>query len=131
MSQLIRGVVLDTNIVIALYRNQPDAIHWLALQTEPPQITSVTWFEMLEGVQNSAAQRDTEALLSIFPLLSLTDADQAWAIDKLRRYRLARGVFANDMLIAAVADRLQQLLLTLNTKDMLKVLPPSLVVRPF
>ncbi len=70
-------------------------------------------------------------LLNTFETLALIEADQVWAEQQLITYRLSHGVEINDSLIASVCHRLQVPIYTQNVKDMRKLLPAALVVRPF
>jgi predicted nucleic acid-binding protein len=122
--------IIDTTILIHLFRGNKDAIAWLATQNNLG-ITSINRLEFIYGARGRIALVDSIALLNTFQTVHLTDTDQAWAEEQLTKYRLSRGVEINDSLIASVCYRLQIPIYTQNVKDMQKLLPPELVVKPF
>ncbi len=122
--------IVDTNILIELYRNLPAARVWIAAQNDLA-ISSVTWLEFMEGARGKAGQLRCLQIVAPFDIAYLTEADQQWAMAQLLRYRLSHGVSFKDCLIASASHRLQVPLYTQNVKDFLAVLPPSLVVKPY
>jgi predicted nucleic acid-binding protein len=52
-------------------------------------------------------------------------------MEQLSLYRLSDGVHPADVMIASVCHRIQVPIYTQNVKDMQKVLPSSLVIKPF
>jgi hypothetical protein len=52
-------------------------------------------------------------------------------MEQLGLYRLSDGVHPADVMIASVCHRIQVPIYTQNVKDMQKVLPSSLVIKPF
>jgi predicted nucleic acid-binding protein len=126
---MIAGIV-DTNILIELYRNLPAANIWAAGQTDLA-ITSITWLEFMEGARGKAGQARCQQIITPFDLLLLTGNDQRWAMNQLMRYRLSRGVSFKDCLIASAVHRLQVPIYTQNVKDFAAVLPIKLVIKPY
>ena len=70
-------------------------------------------------------------LLNTFEIVPLNEDDQKWAEQQLIRFRLSHGVEINDCLIASICHRLQIPIYTQNVKDMRKLLPAPLVIKPF
>jgi predicted nucleic acid-binding protein len=126
---MIAGIV-DTNILIELYRNLPAAKTWIAAQTDLA-ISSVSWLEFMEGARGKAGQAHCLAIIAPFAMVYLTDADQQWAMEQLLRYRLSYGLQFQDCLIASAAHRLHVPLYTRNARDFQAMLPAPLVVKPY
>jgi predicted nucleic acid-binding protein len=122
--------IVDTNILIELYRNLPRANTWATAQTNL-SITSITWLEFMEGARGKSGQVHCLQIIKPFDILFLTKSDQQWAMDQIRHYRLSHGVSFKDCLIASVVHRLQVPLYTQNVKDFLVVLPTHLVIKPY
>ena len=123
--------VVDTNIIIHYFRKLPAARAWVDTQTDPLAITSITWLEVMQGAPGKAGQATCKAILSRFNLITLTDADQHWAMMQLEIHRLSQGVEMEDCLIASVCHRLNIPIYTDNEKDFLKTLPAHLVIKPY
>lgn len=122
--------IVDTNILIELYRNNRTAVAWSSAQTEMA-ITSISWLEFMEGVRGKVGQARCLQILEPFDLLPLTEDDQHWAMDQLLHYRLSHGVSFKDCLIASATYRLQIPLYTQNVKDFRAILPKRLVIKPY
>jgi predicted nucleic acid-binding protein len=121
--------VLDTTVVLHLFRKYQPAINWFNNQ-QRYGVPSVTWLEVMEGASNKANQAQCKNLLSQFDTLYLTSADQQWAIEQLERFQFSHHIGMNDCLIAAVAYRLQLPLYTHNLSDMVPMLG-DLAVKPY
>src|SRR5689334_18115485 len=107
--------IVDTNILIELYRNFPAAKAWITAQNDLA-ISSVTWLEFMEGARGKAGQVRCLQIVAPFDCAYLSEADQQWAMAQLLRYRLSYGVSFKDCLIASAAHRLQVPLYTQNVK---------------
>jgi predicted nucleic acid-binding protein len=127
---MIQGVI-DSTIIIHLYRKNLNAVAWLREQQVRHYATSITWIEIMRGVQNKQSVARNQWLLEQFNLIHLTSSDQDWAIEQMMLLRLSKGVGSNDCLIASVAHRLQVPIYTHNVKDFLKLLPAHLVIQPY
>jgi predicted nucleic acid-binding protein len=123
--------VVDSTVIVHLFRKNVPARTWFATQTEKLAVTSITWLEVMYGAPGKNGQEACEAWLDRFERLYLTPSDQVWAMERMRHYRLSRGVEINDCLIASVCHRLQIPLYTQNLKDMKKLLPATQVVNPY
>lgn len=121
--------VLDTTVVLHLYRKYQPALIWFNNQ-QHYGVTPVTWLEVMEGASNKASQARCKNLLSQFDMLYLTSADQQWAMQQLEHFQFSRHIGKDDCLIASVAYRLQLPLYTLNLKDMAPMIG-ELAVKPF
>ena len=123
--------IVDSTVIIHLYRSDRLAIAWANMISTRAGVTSITWLEVMFGAAGKAGQERSKAILENFDLYFHTDEDQRWAIEQMERYRLSRGIGINDCLIASVAYRLKVPIFTHNQKDFLKILPPTLVIKPY
>lgn len=123
--------LVDTSVLIHFFRRHPAAEAWFAAQTEQLSVSSITWLEFMDGVPNKLGQTYCLSILSQFVLIHLTEADQDWAMHQMALLRLSAGVHTGDCLIASVCHRLQVPLYTQNIKDMVKILPAALIIKPF
>src|SRR5512145_871718 len=98
--------VLDTTVILHLFRKYLPALNWLNTQ-QHYGVTSITWMEVMEGATSKANQAQSKAILSQFDLLCLTETDQQWAMQQLERFQFSHHIGRDDGLIASVAYRLQ------------------------
>ncbi|SRR5260221_14669891 len=122
---------VDTSVLIHLYRKHQAALAWFNAQNEQLSLSSIAWLEFMDGAPSKKGQSLCLSILSKFEVIRLSETDQDWAMQQLQRHRLARGVHPDDCLIASACSRLQVPIYTQNIKDMKKLLPDALVVRPF
>ncbi len=123
--------IVDTTVIIHLFRKNPAAHAWMKAQTSRLSVTPMTWMEVIYGASGKSGQATSLALLDRFEMIYPDQADMDWAMNALRTYRLSHGVTILDCLIASVVHRLQVPIYTQNVKDFLIVLPKSLVIKPY
>lgn len=123
--------IVDTTVLIHLYRNDPRALMWADALTQRFALTSMTWFEFMVGVGSKVAQTRCQTIVHQFDLLTLSHADQEWAMQQFQRYRFSHGIGVNDCLIAAVAHRLQVPLYTHNLKHLQVLLGNTFAQKPY
>lgn len=123
------NAVLDTTVILHLFRKYPPALHWFNT-SQQYGVPTITWLEVMEGASNKANQARCKTLLNQFELLYLTSADQTWAMQQLERFQFSHHIGLGDCLIAAAAYRLQLPLYTHNLKDMTPMLG-NLAVKPY
>jgi predicted nucleic acid-binding protein len=123
--------VVDTTVVIHLFRRNPSALLWFAAQQAQLSLTPITWLEVMYGAPGKTGQLACRTLLDQFELLHLTPADQDWSMRMLATHRLSHGVGIMDCLIASVCQRLQVPLYTHNLRDMTILLGNHLATRPY
>lgn len=126
---MIDGIV-DTTVVIHLYRGDNNAVTWVK-SVAALGVTPITWMETIYGAHGGRGQLESLKILRRFQLIYLTQTDQTWAMEQLLEKRLKFGVAVNDCLIASVCHRLQVPIYTHNVKDMVRVLDPHLVIKPY
>jgi predicted nucleic acid-binding protein len=122
--------VVDTTVILHYFRKNALAHVWVDSQPARLSVTSITWFEVMEGANAKANQVESKRILDRFELLYLTMADQQWAMRQLERFQFSHHIGMNDCLIASVAQRLQTPLYTHNLKDMTPLIG-NLAVKPY
>jgi predicted nucleic acid-binding protein len=126
---MIDGIV-DTTVVIHLYRGDNNALTWIK-SVGDLGVTPITWMETIYGARGRREQVESLKILRRFQLIYLAETDQTWAMEQLLEKRLKFGVAVNDCLIASVSHRLQVPIYTHNVKDMVRILEPQLVIKPY
>jgi predicted nucleic acid-binding protein len=114
--------LIDTTVILHLFRQYKPALDWYETLTEQPGITPVIWLEVMYGAGSKVKQATCKALLDQCEMIYLTAVDQDWAMKQMGRFRLSHGITMADCLIASVATRLQVTLFTHNLKDMLPMI---------
>jgi predicted nucleic acid-binding protein len=132
MPRKIDGL-LDTNILIELWRGKPDSLKWLAAQAASKAtlgLPVLAYMEMIDGVQSKHQQKLTIELLRSYPVVHLTREDSKWAQEQHAKFKLSHNIGIGDALIAAPAARLKVPIYTLNTKHF-SPLPDVTAIRPY
>src|SRR5258708_33512977 len=94
--------IVDTTVIVHIYRKSSSAKAWFSAQEGKLSITPITWLEMIEGARGKVGRDACKTLLNEFEMVYITPADQDWAMDQMLTYRLSRGIWMNDCLIASV-----------------------------
>lgn len=123
--------VIDTTVIIHLFRRNQAALGWFGAQAEQLSLTPITWLEVMHGAPGKNGQIACRTILDRFELLALTAADQAWAMQMLATFRLSHGIGIMDCLIASVCQRLQVPLYTHNLRHMTVLLGSHLAIQPY
>lgn len=123
--------IIDTTVIFHLFRKNPAALAWYSALTVKLAVTPITWMEALYGAASKDKQDRCAAILSQFEMEYVLPGDMDWAIQAMQTKRLSQGIAVNDCFIASVCARLQIPVYTDNQKDFLKVLPASLVIKPY
>ena len=122
--------IVDTTVILHYFRQSQTAQAWVASQAARLSVTAITWLEVMEGSTSKASQVRAKSILDMFELLTLTAADQQWAMEQLERFQFSHHIGMNDCLIASVASRLQVPLYTHNLRDMTPMIN-ELAVQPY
>jgi predicted nucleic acid-binding protein len=124
--------IVDTTLLIELFRGNPDAQTYLLGRLESGRLPlhAAVLAELFEGCKNKAEIRHLEGLLRKAKLIHPSPSDWTLALRLVRTYRASHGVDWVDCLIAATAVRLKAPVATLNEKHF-RPLPGVQVVRPF
>jgi predicted nucleic acid-binding protein len=123
--------LLDTSVLVDLWRKHPPALSWAEAQRELViGVHVLVGMELVEGVRNSRELAHLDRLLADYDVVFLTPSDCVWASEQHRRLRLGHGVGVLDALIASSAVRLNVPLYTLNLKHF-QSLPDVKAIRPY
>jgi len=109
-------LLIDTDVLIDLFRGQPAAVGYLQSLTDPPLVSAVTVAEFYAGVCDGA---ERVALDGLIASMTVIPVDRAIAVRGgliCRDFGKSHGVGLADALIAATAEASQATLLTLNQK---------------
>ncbi len=121
--------LVDTSIVVDLFRQYAPALNWLETQGQLG-VARPVWIEILEGVPNRTKQQAAIKLLKRFALVELTTEDVVHATQLLISYKLAYNIDGYDCMIAAVTHRLQLPLYTRNMKHFAPLVG-ALAIKPY
>lgn len=122
--------LVDTSVVVDIFRAYPSAIGWLDTQTEILGVTRFVWQEVIEGCPNKRKQQTAIRILERFELIPVSNEDIEWATNTLIAYHLKGNIDSFDCLIAATAHRLQIPLYTRNLKHFMPILG-NLAQKPY
>lgn len=109
--------LLDTSVMIDLLNSFSPALEWYASQHKTIlAITSITWFEVIEGTRNKTEQMHTIRFMRQHKIEHPLPNDLQWAVLQFGRFHLSHHVDWEDLLIASVALRLGIPLYTTNMR---------------
>ncbi len=123
--------IVDTTVIIHLFRKNTAARAWLEAQPEPLAITPYTWLEVIYGAPGKSAQAACLAIMQKFDMAYPAQADFVWAMENMQTYRLSHGVGILDCLIVSICHRLQVPFYTDNVKHFLPMLSEPWVIKPY
>lgn len=111
-------VILDTNIVIELYKGNLEVRKTCeGLGEENLFISSVVAAEFYSGVRDKKELPIIQRHIRKFPIVHINKAISEIALGLMESYCLSHHPFIGDMLIAATAIHNDSPLYTLNKKD--------------
>jgi predicted nucleic acid-binding protein len=109
-------ILLDTNIVIDILRDRPEATALISKLRQRPSISVASIMEVYRGARSRAEESKIERQLAAMKVLVIT-ADIAQAAGRLaKHYQPSHGLDDIDALIAATAKHHALKLVTLNIK---------------
>ncbi len=111
-------VILDTNIIIELYKGniQVRAI-CEELEEENLFVSSIVVSEFYSGVRDKKELLLIQKHIRKFPIVHINETISEIAVGLMERYCLSHHPYIGDMLIAATALHYNSPLYTLNKKD--------------
>lgn len=74
--------IVDTTVILHYFRNRGTARAWVDSQPVRLSLVSMTWMEVMEGVNNKANQVQCKHVLGMFDVLYPTSVDQQWAMQR-------------------------------------------------
>ena len=115
----LSDLLIDTDILIDVARNIPEAISYVKQKEQQYQLTisTITHMELLIGARNKTEQRKIERFIRRFQIRAITEAISILAVDLLRTYRLSHGLLIADACIAATALTASIPLASKNQRD--------------
>jgi predicted nucleic acid-binding protein len=122
-------LILDSDVLIDLLRNSPNALAWFAALAVKPSVSVIAVLEVLFGARDRFELRRIQAFLQGFPVAWGTPTDFQLAMS-YARLRLSNGMGILDALTAAIAIRNNQKLATFNVKHF-KDVPNLTTVQPY
>lgn len=123
-------LLVDTDVMIDLWRGYAPAGEWLRSLPEAPAISVITVLELLHGCRNRREQDAVEQLLQQMSVVYLDEPSCARAVDYFRVFHLKQGLGILDALIAASAVSHGLVLCTFNEKHY-RGLPDLQLIRPY
>lgn len=120
--------MLDTNICIFVIKNKPEPVLQKFMEHNPNDIciSSITYAELLHGVEKSAAKEKNRIALTMFlSEIQIVSFDvlaaQSYGIIKANLQKKGLPIGPMDTLIAAHAQSLGLTLVTNNTREFSRV----------
>lgn len=120
--------MLDTNICIFVIKNKPESVLQKFMQHKPNDIciSSITYAELLHGVEKSKAKEKNRIALTMFlSEIQIVSFDvlaaQSYGMIKADLQRKGLPIGPMDTLIAAHAQSLGLTLVTNNTREFSRV----------
>jgi hypothetical protein len=97
-------LLLDTSVLVALIRQQPPAMAWIARQSRRPlAISSASVLEIERGVENDSDRAKARSAMAHLVVIGMDEAIAARAGAILRRYQPSHGIDIPDAIIAATS----------------------------
>ncbi len=110
-------LVVDTDILVDVLRQETLALAWLSGQAEGLAISQIMQMELLMGATSKAVLRQVEKALVEFAILPVRETIGDTAVALIRQYRLSHGLAFADAMIAATALTYDLPLITKNQRD--------------
>ena len=118
MEKSIWMILLDTNIIIELFKGNPETINLLeSINEENFSISIITSMELYYGALNKRELNVIKKFLKNFELLPINEKISIISLDLIEKYSKSHGLEIPDALIAATAIYYDIPLLTYNKKD--------------
>jgi predicted nucleic acid-binding protein len=108
--------LIDTDVVIDCLRGYKEATRFVESNMHRSHISVNTVSEVRAGVRTEAEMTYVESLLSLFPILQITEDIAKAGGDLMRRYGRSHSLEIPDALIASTAYQHDLELKTLNVK---------------
>jgi len=110
-------LILDTNIIIELFKGNPETIKILNDVDETFAISIVTSMELYYGAINKRELNKIKNFLNDFKILPINEKISQFALNLIENYSKSHGLNIPDALIASTALYYNATLLTYNKKD--------------
>ncbi len=97
------GIIIDTDILIKIYRGNAHHKEVLETHTSKFIISCITEMELLVGCKNKVMQRDIENNLQSFEILPINEQIISIAKGLIKKYSFSHKISIPDNLIAATS----------------------------
>ena len=122
-------MILDSDVLIDLLRNKPNALAWYANLPANPSLSAIAVMEVLFGARDLAELRRIKSFLHGLRVAWVEPADFLLA-ESYARLRLSNGIGILDAITAALAVRVNEPLVTFNVKHFIAV-PNLTTIQPY
>ena len=123
--------IIDTSILIDFLRGNEIAKNWInGFPTGELAISVVTAAELIAGCRNGREQKQVEKEIALYPIVYISGAVSATALEWYRQFHLSHNAGFLDCLIGASAYHNGLAVFTLNDKHF-SPLPDLQVKRPY
>ena len=109
-------IILDTNILIEILKNNPDTIKEVEKYTQH-YISSITKMELFYGARDKKELEQLNEFVSLFTILPLSENISKLAENLVYKYAKSHTLDIPDALIAATSLTTKYKLFTYNKKD--------------
>jgi predicted nucleic acid-binding protein len=123
-------MILDTDILIELLREKPEAQVWFDGLPVMPAVCGFSALELLQGCNNLTEMRRVERFLATFAMVWPDYAALSRTTSDYARLRLSHGLGLLDSLIATTAVHHARPLASFNVRHFRSV-PSLVVVEPY
>lgn len=123
--------LIDADVLVDIMRGESLAVHWgNSQQKRILGVPSIAWMEVVKGASDKIKREQTIRFLKAFKVVHYESGDSFWAMHQFSQYHLSHGVGIGDVMIAAIALRLNVPLYTRNLKHY-NPLPGVQVIKPY
>ena len=109
-------ILLDTNVLIEILKNNQDSIQQILLLKPPLAISSITAMELIYGARNKSEVLKLEKFIEKFDIIHLDEQISALAYQFITEFSKSHNLDIPDALIAAAAIQNRAQFLTYNKK---------------
>jgi len=113
----LEKIVLDTNILIEILKNNRIIIEKLELFDTTFYISSITVMELYYGALNKVELFQLKKFIALFHVIEINENISTISTELIFEYAKSHNLAIPDSLIASTAISLNSKLLTLNLKD--------------
>jgi len=113
---MIKGILLDSNILIDYLRDKTEAVNYLEGLKKTPYISSITVAELYAGIRNSKEKNILDQFIDAFQILTVDVLIAKLGGEYRQKYGKSHSVDLIDALIAATASAHHLPLASLNKK---------------
>ncbi len=110
-------ILLDTNILIEILKDNQSTIKKVQSFNSPLAISSITVMELFYGALNKTEVRKLEKFVALFEIIDIDEAISKQSIILIKTYAKSHNLNIPDALIGSTALVLDIPLFTYNLKD--------------